>query len=104
MTPVQGRKPTESCSSKDDFDPLDVQKHFNSGKRSSLVRMRSGLYHKPITTVNDDSGIVNKLKTSLIDDNRAVIYDCHMFIVQATGVYLSITDVTNLVPAPRHSL
>ncbi len=35
--------------------------------------------------VNDDSRVVNKLKTSLTDDARVVIYDCHMFIVQATG-------------------
>jgi hypothetical protein len=43
-----------------------------------------GLYYKPIMTVNDDSRIVNMLETSLIDDARVVIYDCHMFIVQAT--------------------
>jgi hypothetical protein len=35
--------------------------------------------------VNDDSSIVNKLETLLIDDTRAIIYDHHMFIVQATG-------------------
>ncbi len=39
----------------------------------------------PITIVSDDSSIVNKLETSLIDDARVIIYDCHMFIVQATG-------------------
>ncbi len=41
---------------------------------------------KPITIVSDDSSIVNKLETSLIDDARVIIYDRHMFIVQATGV------------------
>jgi hypothetical protein len=35
--------------------------------------------------VNDDSSIINKLETSLTDDARVIIYDCHMFIVQATG-------------------
>ncbi len=35
--------------------------------------------------VNDDSRIVNKLETSPTDDARVVIYDHHMFIVQATG-------------------
>jgi hypothetical protein len=35
--------------------------------------------------INDDSRVVNKLQTSLTDDARVVIYDCHMFIVQATG-------------------
>ncbi len=48
-----------------------------------------GLYHKPITIVNNNSSIVNKLETSLIDDARVVIYDCHMFIVQATGLNLN---------------
>ncbi len=40
---------------------------------------------KPITIVNDNSSIVNKLETSLIGDARVVIYDRHMLIVQATG-------------------
>jgi hypothetical protein len=43
-----------------------------------------GLYYKPMTIVNDDSRVVNKLKTSLTDDARVVIYNRHMFIVQAT--------------------
>jgi hypothetical protein len=29
--------------------------------------------------------VVNKFETSLIDNARVVIYDYHMFIVQATG-------------------
>ncbi len=45
-----------------------------------------GLYYKPIKIVNDDSGVINKLETSLTDDARVVIYDCHMFIVQATVI------------------
>jgi hypothetical protein len=43
-----------------------------------------GLYYKPITIVNDNSRVVNKLEASLNDDARVVIYDCLMFIVQAT--------------------
>ena len=39
---------------------------------------------KHMRIVNDDSGVVNKLEASLIDDARVVIYDHHMFIVQAT--------------------
>jgi hypothetical protein len=35
--------------------------------------------------VNDDSGVINKLEASLTDDDRVIIYDHHMFIVQATG-------------------
>ncbi len=34
------------------------------------------------------SSIVNKLKALLIDDARVVIYDRHVFIVQATGLSL----------------
>jgi hypothetical protein len=38
-----------------------------------------------MTIVNDDSRVVNKLETSLTYDTRVVIYDRHMFVVQATG-------------------
>jgi hypothetical protein len=44
-----------------------------------------GLYYKPMTIVNDDPMVVNKLEASLTDDARVAIYDRHMFIVQATG-------------------
>ncbi len=44
----------------------------------------NALYYKPITIVNDNSSVINKLETSLIDEARVVIYDRHMFIVQAT--------------------
>jgi hypothetical protein len=52
----------------------------------TLVPSTCGLYYKPITIVNDDPSVINKLETSLIDDGRVVIYDHHMFIVQATGI------------------
>ncbi len=39
-----------------------------------------------MTIVNDDSSVANKLETSLTDDARVIIYDHHMFIVQATKV------------------
>jgi hypothetical protein len=45
----------------------------------------SGLYYKHITIVNDDSRIVNKCEASLTDDAIVIMYDHHMFIVQATG-------------------
>ena len=45
-----------------------------------------GLYYKHMTIVNYASSIVDKLGASLTDDARVVIYDHHMFIVQATGV------------------
>ncbi len=44
------------------------------------------MYYKPMMIVNDGSGVVNKLETSLTDDARVIIYDHHMFIVQATDV------------------
>ena len=49
-----------------------------------ILEITSGLYYKTITIVNDDSRFINKLETSLNDDARVVIYDRHMFIVQAT--------------------
>jgi hypothetical protein len=35
--------------------------------------------------VNDASRVVNKLEDTFTDNARVVIYDRHMFIVQATG-------------------
>ncbi len=49
-----------------------------------LVTYPCGLHYKPMTIVNDNSRVVNKLETSLTDDDRVAIYDCHLFIVQAT--------------------
>ncbi len=44
--------------------------------------------------VNDDPNIASQLETSLIDDVRVVIYDHHMFIVQAPGATtLSLTTL-----------
>jgi hypothetical protein len=49
------------------------------------VSATSGLYYKHITIVNYDSSITNKFGASLTDDAIVIIYDPHMFIVQATG-------------------
>jgi hypothetical protein len=49
-----------------------------------MKSVMSGLYYKPMTIVNDESRVINKLEASLTDDARVVIYDRHMFIVQAT--------------------
>ncbi len=58
-----------------------------------FVSKASGLYNKSITIINDDSRVVNKLEASLTDDSSVVIFDRHMFIVQATDdtreMYLS---------------
>jgi hypothetical protein len=45
----------------------------------------SGQYYKPITIVKVDSRAINKLETLLTDNARVIIYNRHMFIVQATG-------------------
>ncbi len=47
----------------------------------------SGLYYKHTRIVTKASGIVNKLEALLTDD-AGVIYDHHVFILQATGVNL----------------
>jgi hypothetical protein len=52
--------------------------------QTKLTYNLCGLYYKPITIVNDDFSSIYKLQTSLTDDARVVIYDRHMFIVQAT--------------------
>jgi hypothetical protein len=44
-----------------------------------------GLYYKLMMIINDDSRVVNKLEASLADDARVVNYDCHVFIVPASG-------------------
>jgi hypothetical protein len=38
-----------------------------------------------MTIVNDDSRVINKLETSLTDDAKVIIYDHHIFILQASG-------------------
>jgi hypothetical protein len=43
-----------------------------------------GLYYKQVTIVNDDSIIVSEWSFKLIDGPRVVLYDHHMFIIQAT--------------------
>ncbi len=50
-----------------------------------LVRacnMTNGLYYKHVTIVNYTSSGVNKLRASLNDDARVIIYDHHRFIIQ----------------------
>jgi hypothetical protein len=40
--------------------------------------------------VNYASSVINKLEALLTDDARVVIYDRHVFIVQATGQVLQL--------------
>ncbi len=59
---------------------------FVNYKESESCRYDTcSLYYKHITILNDDSRVFNKLETSLTDNAKVIIYDCHMFIVQATG-------------------
>ncbi len=46
-----------------------------------------------MTIVNDDSRIINKLEASLTDDARVVIYNRHMFIVQAIDILLTVLAI-----------
>ncbi len=50
-------------------------------------------YYKHVTIVNDDPSVVSNQSFKLIDDPRVVIYDCHRFIIQATG-YLKMMHKT----------
>jgi hypothetical protein len=52
--------------------------------RSQYPKSICGLYYKHVTIITYASSGVNKLKASLNDDARVIIYDRHMFIVQAT--------------------
>ncbi len=49
-----------------------------------------------MTIVNDDSRVVNKHETSLTDDTSVIIYDRHMFSVQATVVSTVISYVARI--------
>ncbi len=55
------------------------------GLPTHLPVVTCGLYYKHVMIVNYASSGANKLKASLNDDARVVIYNCHMFIVQAIG-------------------
>ncbi len=44
-----------------------------------------GLYYKHITILNYYSSIINKFRASHTDGTRVIIYNHHMFIVQATS-------------------
>jgi hypothetical protein len=69
---------TNTLAYYENFQITVVQKFYRIGT--------CGLYYKPMMIVNEDSRVVNKLKTSLTDNARVIIYNRHIFIVQATGV------------------
>jgi hypothetical protein len=41
------------------------------------------LYYKHLMIVHDDSSVISKRSSKLIDDARVIIYDLNMFIIQA---------------------
>ncbi len=57
-----------------------------SSRLAAALGVTRGLYYKHIMIINDDSSNISKLETSLADDARVIIYDRHMFIVQATDL------------------
>ncbi len=48
--------------------------------------------------VNDDSSVISEQSFKLIDDARGVIYDCPIFIIQATGAAIT-KSFLRLIPA-----
>jgi hypothetical protein len=54
-----------------------------------LLRDICGLYYKLTTIVNYASSVVSEQSFQLIDDARVIIYDHHVFIVQAAGGQIS---------------
>ncbi len=49
-----------------------------------------GLYYKHTMIVNYTSSVINKLEALLTDDTRGIIYNCHVFIVQVSALFLII--------------
>jgi hypothetical protein len=57
------------------------------GLSSTPTTVTRDLCYKQMTIVNYASSIVNKLEALLTDNARVVIYDCHVFIAQATRAH-----------------
>ena len=72
----------------------EVKKENDFGQRADRLKTyynkASGLYYKHITSVNDDSSVVNQFEASLTGEARVVIYNRHMFKVQAKGLVLGL--------------
>jgi hypothetical protein len=58
---------------------------WHENKSRACLSGSSSLCYKPMIIVNDNARIIKNLDASLTDDARVIIYDSHMFIVQATG-------------------
>jgi len=64
-----------------------VLKNSSYGTYTEIIPF-SDDHYKHVTIVNDDSSGVIKWSFKLIDATRGVIYDRHMFIIQATGIFV----------------
>ncbi len=78
---INNQRTSVRCSNLDQF----LARIVGAYMPELIILVFSGLYYIPMMIVNDDSKVVNKLEASLTDDTRVIIYDHHMFIVQATG-------------------
>ncbi len=54
------------------------------------------LYYKEIMIITDNSSIIKKFVASLTDAAKVVIYNCHMFMVQATGDVIALKMLVSL--------
>ncbi len=59
--------------------------HFKTSLNSDLILV-CGLYYKHTTIINYASGIINKVEALHNGNARVIIYNRHVFIVQATGL------------------
>ncbi len=67
------------------IDPQPIPLSLNIKDFNLIKHHCCDLYYKHVMIVNDDSSILSKWSFKLNDDPRAVIYDCHKFIIQATA-------------------
>ncbi len=86
--PIVWLAPAASPRRKQSWSNSRVGKNFKSGFLCSrgFFPKSSGLCYKHMTIANCTSNVVNKLEDLLADDARVIIYDRHVFIVQATGL------------------
>jgi hypothetical protein len=69
-----------------EFSKVVIDKFGSNVKNNhKFYELSCGLDYKHVTIINYTSSGINKLKASLNDDAGVIIYDRHMFIVQATG-------------------
>jgi hypothetical protein len=67
------------------MDSLGSNNKYTCKTLVSTARgLTCGLYYKPMTIINDDSRVINKLEASLADDAIVINYNRIMFKVQAT--------------------